>query len=159
MGLVTRYLGAHVTVATDMVEARLPARWHRAFRTLRLLNPGHFLAFATDRALKDPLFLLTYNVASYAVSKAGGLVLVGMGVSALTSFFAGFATLPIDITVLLMRERHLRRKTQPELTLAQTARDVLLEFRQFAIHRRARGRAMLGRPGYPFGTAPLASAY
>ncbi len=154
-----RYIGAVGTVATDLVEARLPTRWRRPFRTVRLLSPAQFLAFAMDRALKDPLFLLTYNIASYAVSKASGPLLVGLGVSPVASFFAGFATLPIDITVLLMRERHLRQKTQPGLTLAQTARDVLYEFRQFAIDRRARGRALLGRPGYPFGTKPLASVY
>ena len=73
----------------------------------------------------------------------------------MTSFLARYATVPLDIAVVFLRERQLRRREQPDLTTGDVARSLVREYRSLAATRRQRGRDLVREIDHGGGALPV----
>lgn len=149
IGTGLTYVGAYMTLGTDVVERALPGKWRGRLRTLRYFSPPMIASFIVERARRDPLFMVSYVSGSYALSQAIVAGLVVAGVNIVVAYPFSWLVLPIDITVLLLREKHLRRKTEPNLTFEEAGNAILKDYLRHAAKRRGMGRQLLGRKAIP----------
>jgi hypothetical protein len=140
-------MGGRVALVFDGIEKHAPPWMRPGIRVMRNLGPTHLAAFMVHRVKADPVFLLGYVTTSAVISQAATPFLMAFGVDPVTSFMARYFTMPIDIAVLVYRERQLRRRDNPGLSTGDVARDLLREYRGFAAMRRERGRQALQSQG------------
>lgn len=123
----------------DRIEQALPGRLGKAFGRMRLYLPLGLMDYAVHKFKRDPAFLGGYAALSATVGHLRYPLLLGMGVSPAMAFAAGMVVgLPLDLTVLTLREHVLRRRDHPDQTLRQTISELHREYERFARHRKRR---------------------
>jgi hypothetical protein len=131
---ITR-MAAATTRRLDSWQARAPPWLAKSIKAVRTYSLPAIAAYSLTRLKNDPKFLGSYFVANSIVSYGVLPAAVSFGLNPVTSAVLNALSTPVTLGVLILRDRQLKRKAGQEVTLAQSAKAVLHEFRDFAKKR------------------------
>ncbi len=128
---------AAATRKLDRLQARAPPWLAKTMNAVRTYSLVSLAAFNLTYLQRDAKFLGTFFAANAAVSYGVLPAAVTVGLDPLTSTVLNLMSTPITIAVLVLRDRHLKRKAGTPVTLAESARSILSDYRKFATQRKA----------------------
>ncbi len=127
---------AAVTRKLDRMQARAPPWLAKSMNALRTYSIVSLAAFNLTYLKRDAKFLGTFFATNAVVSYGVLPAAVTIGLDPLTSTLLNALSTPVTIAVLILRDRHLKLKAGKETTLAQSARAILSDYKDFATKRR-----------------------
>ncbi len=134
--IITKYSAA-TTRGLDRLQARAPPWLAKTMNTLRTHSVVSLAAFNLGYVKRDAKFLGTFFAASAVISYAVLPGAIALGLQPAVSFVLNALTTPLAVAVIVMRDAQQRRKAGQPSSVAQSARSIFSDYKQFASQRRA----------------------
>jgi hypothetical protein len=137
--IANRYtkISAATTRGLDRLQARAPPWLAKTMNSLRTYSIVSLAAFNLSYVTRDAKFLGTYFAASAGVSYGLLPAAATLGLDPVTSTVLNALTTPLSVLVLVLRDVHLKRRAGETITMAESAKSILRDYKDFATKRRA----------------------
>lgn len=142
-------ISAATTRGLDRLQARAPPWLGKTIKNLRTYSIVSLAAFNLSYVNRDAKFLGTYFAASAGVSYGLLPTAVTLGLDPVTSTVLNALTTPLSVFVLVLRDVHLKRRAGESITMKESAKSILKDYKDFATKRQANSSARALAMGAP----------